>query len=246
MHRNTLKYLASIIFMLAAWTGANAQAALQTYLDIGKSQVSEGVFIKNVHRGNYKVDRFCFEAGMQFDLLSSNPNVLTGFDLIGSGEFLMKEFPFEVSLFFMLNRFSDLDYGTDWGIRIETRKFEHFFLVLGTNFKTYAINATAREDFGIKRSESKLRENFNLIYILTVYAKPYQNHWNIGLSCTNVDYYVINQSTNPVFHLQLRYTLLSGITLYLDSWLQQAGIFNIYAGHFGYFFRTGVVWEIGK
>ena len=232
--------------MLTSVNGINAQIKLQSYIDIGENNVSEGVFVKNVYRSTYQYQKYNVEAGMQFDLISNNPNTFTGLDIIGSREFLIRDFSFDIKGFFMLNRFSDLQYETNWGVRIETRKLEHFLFELGTNLRTYTINSTAREEYNIDKSNSKLNENFNLMYVISAYLNPQNNDWNVGLSCTNVDYYIINQSTNPVFNLQMTYKLKSNLTLYLDTWYKQAGIFNINANYFGYFFRGGVIWEIWK
>lgn len=239
-----MKYLLAILIMLTSVEGVNAQIKLQSYIDIGKNNVSESVFVKNVYRSSYQFQKYNIEAGMQFDLRSNNPNILTGIDIIGLREFSIKDFPFDVKGFFILNRFSDLMYETDWGVRIETKKLNHFLFELGTNFKTYTINSASEDEYNINNSNIKLRENFNLMYVITAYLKPHENDWNIGLSCTNVDYYIINQSTNPVFNLQMKYKLKSNLTFYLDTWYKQAGMFNINANYFGYFFRAGIKYKI--
>ena len=230
--------------MLTSVNVINAQMNLQSYIDIGENNVSEGVFIKNVYRGCYQYQKYSVEAGMQFDIISNNPNTLTGLDIIGTREFFVKDFPFDVKGFFMLNRFSDLLYETNWGVRIETRKFEHFLFELGTNFRTYIINSAAREEYNINRANSKLNENVNLMYLITGYLKPHGNDWNIGLSITNIDYYVINQITNPVFNVQMNYKLKPNLALYMEAWYKQAGMFNINANYFGYFFRGGIKWNV--
>ncbi len=241
-----MKYLLSVFIILGSIGGINAQIKLQTFLDVGENNASEGVFIKNVYRGSYSYEKYSIDAGLQFDLYGSNPNVLTGFDITGSRAFSIKKFPFNVRGFFILNRFSDLLYDTNWGLKINTIKMQHFLIEVGTNFKSYAINAEAREKYNIDKSRSKLRENFNLIYTISVYVKPHDNDWNIGLSITNVDYYIINQSTNPVINLQTKYKPKSNLTMFLDSWYKQAGILNIYANYFGYFFRGGIIWEFSN
>jgi hypothetical protein len=230
--------------MLVSIKGTDAQIKIQTYIDIGKNNVSEGVFIKNAYRISYQYQKYNVEAGIQFDLYSNNPNTITGIDITGSREFSIKDFSFDVQGFYILNRFSDLLYGTNWGLMIETRSLRHFLFELGTNFKTYTVTAAAREDYDINRPDSKLHENFNLMYVITAYLKPHNNDWNVGLSCTNVDHYIINQSTNPVFNLQMTYKLKPNLTLNFETWYKQAGIFNINANHFGYFFRGGIKWEI--
>ena len=136
-----LKFLLSILILAGSFTWARAQVILGSYLDIGETNVSEGAFIKNAYRGSYQYEKYMVEAGMQFDLMSNNPNIFTGLDLTGSREFIIGNFPFDVKGFFMLNRFSDIMYETDWGVGVETRKPEHFLFELGTFFRTYAINS---------------------------------------------------------------------------------------------------------
>lgn len=244
MNANKLRFLFLILTLLTSVNIINGQIILQSFFDIGKNNVSEGAFVKNVYRGSYQYQKFNVESGMQIDLVSRNPNTFSGFDIAGLRNFLVRDFPFDIKGFFMLNRFSDILYETDWGFRIETRKYEHFIFELGLNNKTYTINSTARDEYDIDKGDSKLRENFNLTYLISAYLKPHTYNWNIGLSLTNVDYYIINQSTNPVFNLQMKYKLKSNLTLFLDSWYQQAGILNINANYFGYFFRGGIKWEI--
>lgn len=236
--------LLSTLILLISSNLSNAQIKLQSYIDIGGNNASEGVFVKDLYRISYEYKTYSFETGMQFDLHSNNPNTLTGFDIIASKDFLMNDFPFEAKGFFMLNRFSDLLYETNFGGKIETKKLKHFLFAVGTNFKTYSVNSYARKEYSINKSDSKLNENFNLIYLITAYLKPYENDWNLGITCTNIDYYTINQSTNPVFNLQMKYKIKSNLSIYSEIWYKQAGIFNIQANYFGCFFRGGVKWEI--
>lgn len=244
MKNNRLAQTLSLIVLLASVHSISAQIKFLPYIDIGKHNASEGIFVKNAFRSSYQYKKYIVESGVQFDLVSNNPNLLTGLDLIGSKEFLIRDMPITIKGFFMMNRFSDIMYETNWGARIETKKFENFIFELGTNNKTYTINSSARAKYNIKKSTSKHYENFTLIYMVAGYLKPHQNPWNIGLSITNVDFYNINQSTNPVFNLKMVCNMKSNITLYMDTWYKQAGIFNINANYFGYFFRGGIQWEI--
>lgn len=222
----------------------DAQLKLESFIDIGENNVSEGVYIKNAYRGNFQYKKYNIEAGIQFDIKSRNPNTLTGIDVIGSRKFLIKNFPFDVKGFFMLNRFSDILYETNYGLRLKTNKLKNVLLEIGTNFKTYSINAAARKEYNIDKSNSKLNENFILMYLVSVYLKSHDSDWNVGFSFTNFDYYTIDQLTNPVINLQMSYKLKPNLTLHLDSWYRRSGIFNISANHFGYFFRTSLKWKI--
>lgn len=239
---SNLKYALSSAFLIFVQT-IFAQTKVQSYIDVGKNNVSETVFVQAVLRGSYTYQLWSVEAGMQADIISENPNTLTGFDIIGSREFSIKSFPVTVKGFYLLNRYSDLMYETDWGAGIETKGLQHFIFKLGTNFRTYAVNSDAAETYDINPADRKIHENFNLIYNVTACLKPHDHQWNVGLSITNIDYYIINQSTNPLFNLRGNYKLTSKLNIYLEAWYKQAGIFNIYANYFGYNFRGGVIWE---
>ena len=183
------------------------------------NNASDGIFVKNGYRGSFLINKFMVETGMQFDYLSNNPNTFTGFDFLGTSKFAIKEFPVSAKGFFMLNRFSDILYETNWGVRFETGKLKHFRFEFGTNFKTYTINRASRTTYNIVRFNKKQQENFNIVYGVTAYLKP-------------------------IFNLQTSFNVKSDLTLYMESWYKQAGIFNINANYFGYFFRVGVKWEI--
>ena len=240
-----MKFILSITFMvLTFFFAANAQTEIHTFFDVGENNASEGMFVKNGYRGSLLIYKFKVEAGVQFDYLSNNPNTFSGFDILGTKEFAIKDFPVNAKGFFMLNRFSDILCETNWGVRFETRKLKYFRFEFGTNFKTYAINRASRAKYNIDSFNKKQQENFNLVYGISAYLKPVENNWNVVLCITNLDYYVINQATNPVFNLQTSFNVKSDLTLYLESWYKQAGVFNINANYFGYFFRVGVKWKI--
>ena len=242
MNKKKLSFL--LLFIIFAFVGIQAQVVLSTYFDIGETNVSEGVYVKNLYEVDYKYKQYHFAGGFQLDLKSNNPNVFSGFYTEAASDFKIKEFPLSIHGYFLFTRYSDLLHQTDWGIYADTKNCKHFLFKLGLNFKTYAINNSVATQNNIDKQDQKLHENFNLIYDIAYYLKPHANDWNIGLSLTNTDYYLINQSTNPMFNLQANYKIKPQWTLYFDAWYKPAGIFNISVNYFGYFFRGGVIWQI--
>ena len=235
-----MKSIALFLMLIGVSIFAEAQVQVEAYGDIGENNVSEGAFIKSVFRAGYEYDQYRFMGGVQLDLYSSNPNLLSGFDITTSRNFLIKDYPVNLKGYYILNRFSDLMYETNWGLRLASKKYDRFALEIGSNFKTYTINANGRAEHGIAKEDCKLREFFNLTYLISGYVMPHNHNWNLGLTITNIDYYTINQSTNPIFNLQMKYDLKPNLSVPIDSWYKQAGIFNIYTNYFGYFFRGGV------
>ena len=230
--------------LIGLFYGVNAQFAIHPYIDVGDHNASEGGYVRNAVRANYPFQKYFFAGGLQFDIISANTNTLTGVDFLAGRNFIVQNTPFYVNGFWMLNRFSDLMYETNWGGRIGSQKLPHFLVEFGVNFKTYRINSSARDQFGIPKSDSRLSENFNLTYQMAYYVKPHSSDWNIRLLCANVDYYLINQSTNPLFSLQGWCKITPRLTICADTWYKQAGVFNFYANYFGYFFRGGIKLEL--
>lgn len=239
-----LKYMGLSLLLLNASTGIRAQMVFQSYLDVGENTVSNGVYVKSAFRAGYQLNRYKLVAGMQMDVMSNSPNVLTGTDIIGSRSVVVGETEVDIKGYFILNRFSDLMYEANWGLCFFARKSDHFAWGLGTNLKAYTINSEARAEYSITGAGARHFESLYLTYVFSGYLKPQSSNWNLSLSFTNVDYYLVNQATNPIFNLQAIYRLGPNLIIHCDAWYKQAGVFNISANYFGYFFRGGIILRI--
>jgi len=82
------------------------------------------------------------------------------------------------------------------------------------------------------------------MYLIGYNLKPIDHDWNVGITITNVDHFIINQETNPVFYLHGKYQVSKPLTLFGEWWYKSAEAFNISVNHFGFFFRTGLVWKV--
>lgn len=230
--------------LLAIFTSVemHAQGLLSTYIDAGENNISEGLYIKTALFGQYHFVKTRIEGGIQLDVKSANSNFLTGISLKASQEFVIKEFPFEVQGLFMYTPFSDVIHESNWGMLINIER-SHFNFQLGTNFRTYRITQKAAENYDINSSRS-LHENWNLMYLVGYDLKPEDHTWNIGVSITNIDHFLINQETNPMLKFRGKYAISTPLTIYAESWYKSAGSLNISANYFGFFFRTGLIWKL--
>lgn len=238
------KRLYHIAVFVGFFGAFQAQTEFQSMFDFGQNNVSYRPYLQNIYSGSYQRENYKIEAGLQFDWISRNPYTLSGIDIAGSGDFTIKNFPFTAKSYFLLNRFSPVLFETNWGIKGETKVLEHMVIELGLNFRSYQLKSWYKEEFGVDQSNRNLKENFGLTYNLTANIKPHDHYWNLGFSVTNIDYFTINQSTNPVFNLKGHYDLNENWSFMLQAWYMQAGMLNIYAGYFGYFFRTGVKYTL--
>ena len=219
-----------------------AQSGLSAYMDLGSNNVSDGFFMKTAGLVQYQFGKNSVEAGLQLDLISHNERVFSGYSLRVSRLLQIKEFPFEVQGFFLRTPFSDLLRETNWGMLLEM-KHNHFAMRLGTEFRSFAFTRKAIDAYGYQEDE-RIRENWNLIYSFGYHLKPVDYPWNVGLSVTNIDHFVINQETNPILRLSGRYRVSLPLDLFMEAWYKSAGAFNLSVNYFGFFFRTGITWDI--
>ena len=228
---------------LCAGLPSMGQAYIQAYSDIGKTQVSDGVFVKTAAFGGYYFGKNSVGAGLQTDILSNSGKTLSAYSLSLARHFMIKEIPFNVGGTYILAPFSEITRESNLCFLIYSRP-GHFSAALGTNFRTYAYTKKAREEYEID-GNPKLHENWNLMYTFGYYMKPLENPWNLSLEITNMDYFIINQETNPVFNLRAIYEVRPAFNLWAESWYKSSGAFNLRVNYFGFFFRMGVLWGIG-
>lgn len=220
-----------------------AQLKFMAYADIGETNISNGLYLKNGILGTYNFGKTTIEGGGQFDILTNvSSNVFSATSAKLSREFSIKDFPFSIQSLFIYDRFSDVIHETNLGILVNLERV-HFTYKLGTDFRTFRITKKAKKKYSIDSNDT-LNENWNLLYYLGYNLKPVENKWNVGATITNIDYFLINQETNPLIFISGRYRLSSPLELFVETWYKSAGTLNISANYFGFFIRTGVIWEL--
>lgn len=231
-----------MLFLFLMIQKLDAQLFLAVHNDLGRNNASEGLFIKTALNGQYQSGRYSFEYGNLFNLKSNNSNIFSGVRVNIARAFELKDRTFKASAFLLYNLVSPIIHETNWGIALNNET-KHFNYLLGVNFRTSHITRSAREDFDIT-SDFRLREKWNLMYLVSYNLKPLDNNWNIGIALTNTDYFLINQDTNPMLLLNARYRFRIPLTLVMETWYKSAGVLNISADSFGFFIRTGLKWDI--
>ncbi len=235
-------FLFFILFFIASYTAA--QPEVNVYADIGKNNVSEGLFIKSAVRGQYHFKKYIFQSGIQFDLISNAEKTLNGFNIDTGREFLLNNFQLNWHIFYLWTGISELLRETNFGTVLK-HQWDHFEILLGTNFRTYAYTKKAIKHYEFdQESAVKIHENWNLMYAFSWNLKPFGNNWNLGISLTDVDHFNISQETNPLMYLHGIYRLTPKLDLFSEAWYKTAGAFNLNVNYFGFFIRTGILWDI--
>lgn len=228
---------------LAYLSNLSAQPELTIFSDIGINEVSQGLFIKTATIGQYSFGRNLVETGFLVNVKGNTENVFPAYRIMVSREVKLKCKSVAVEGFLLQTNFSDILRETNWGT-VFNLKSNRFDISIGTNIRIYTFRKDAIENYGIGWEATKLIEPFNLMYSFTYNIKSLKELLDVGLSVTNIDHFKISQETNPLFRLNVLYQLNASICLITQAWYETAGIFNIYANYFGFFIRTGIIWNL--
>jgi hypothetical protein len=234
-----IKILAMAFFSFASME-LKAQPALSIYTDFGSSNVSRGTYQKAAALTCFNKGENTIEAGFQTEIRNQNNSGFSGFSMKASRKMMVKHLPVEIQGFYMWLNPAGMLVETNWGAQLMMRQ-KHMEMSAGTNFRTFSFKSLSEE--GGNQSH-KLHEVYNMMYSFTYYLKPSGEKWNIGLTLTNADHFMINQETNPLLNLCGSYRINSHAGLYIESWYKTAGLTNLVANNFGLFVRTGIVWNL--
>ncbi len=242
MRNTTVLHFVFFLVFLFQGPGAEAQFQSGLYTDVGMNNVSEGLFIRMAGNAACQFGKNNLEAGFQTDLYGNREVFLSGYGLRASREVTVRSIPFDLAGFIIITPFSDILRETNRGLTAGMHR-DQFFFSLGTNFRTYAYNKKAIDLYGLE-GNTRLHEKWNLMYTVRYCLKPADHLWNLSLTVTNTDHFMIHQETNPMLQLKGAYSSDPRFRLFLEAWYQQAGLFNINIHYFGFFIRPGIIWHI--
>jgi len=243
MKNNTYYRTLLGVFLLSANLSLSGQFSSITYLEQGKTNISEGPFIKGSIGLSAKKEILRLDLSFRFGLLNSNGNIPEAFKVLAGAFVQAGEHALRPSLIVMNNYYNTTVNVRDLAILTDYEK-THFSYTLGLDFKTYSYNNKALVEYNIEAENRKLSENWNLIWAIQYFLKPLGNKWNISLAITNIDDYLINQETNPFFKLSGYYDVNEKISLFGMFVYKNSGSFNLSSNHFGYQIKCGLRWKI--
>lgn len=231
-----------VLFIITSRINVTAQPGVTLYADVAKNCVSDGLYIKSAFLGYYKSGKYQLKAGLQNNLVNGNNITLSGYRIDGSREFKINNTLTGLNIFFLWTSAARILQETNYGCAF-SMNHSHFEMLIGTNLRTYGFKKHALKDYGIENDKTKIHENLNLMYSFCYNLKPSDFRWNAGVTLTNIDYFIINQETNPYVNLKGYYKLSSAACLFAEGWYKNAGVTNISSNYFGFVIRGGVLWN---
>jgi hypothetical protein len=224
----------------------NGQLKQSIYLDAGSSTVSNGLFARPALTTSYGFNSFYGSTGFQWTFSSAERNALSGWFISGGSKFTVREIPLSVNLFYLINPYSKRIRESNPGGIIKY-ELNHLDIQFGYHIRRYRIKESAIEQ-GEPLSGPALSiwEYRNFLYRGTLHLKERDAPWNLSVTVTNFDYFLVQQETNPMLRLAGHFRISDAAKIHSALWYQGAGMSNIHANHYGFYFRTGIVWQVGS
>jgi hypothetical protein len=220
-----------------------SQPKIYFHTDGGKSNTSNGLYLKSAAIGNLKSGKYAAEAGLQADLFYNDHSSFSGFKFSLSRDFTIRKRTFQIEGFYLRTIVSEITGETNWGVLLN-KGSKHFKSKIGANFRTYSFTNYAIREFSLEKGTTRCHDVLNIMYSFTCDIKLEENLWNAGMTITDADHFVINQENNVVVNLHGSYKLSPSLLLFTQVWYEVAGITNLKLNNFGYFLRAGIVWKL--
>lgn len=242
-----LSRLQIILLMLVAGSLCHAQQfSFSLFGDAGKNSLTKGVYIKPAMIAKYSRAGYTASTGVQWTFSRADRKIFSGWQAAIGKKYSIRDFPFKVNLFSVVNPYSDLVKEINVCLLLEHHR-DHLRIELGNAIRVYGLKRKAFTATGADPDPAlRIVEYRNFIYYFTGYLNNMDCKWNIGAGISNFDNFRVQQETNPMFMVTGYTGLLTGLSLNAELWLQGAGMTNFSAEIFGFYGRIGLRWIPGS
>lgn len=238
--RHRFIFILPVVF--ASLMSGYSQVSLMAYLDAGKNVVLSDYYASSSIIASCTYSRFTLSPGVSYICEGHKGSRFEGYLLNGSRQVNFFRRTIDIGVFYLHRPLSEIIKENNWGVYAEYigKRFE---ILIGNQFRYYRLIASEDLQAELKRKPDIISENWNIIYSFH-YRIISNTSWHLSASVTNLDYFIIEQETNPLFNIKVSYKIRNKVMPYIAYWHRNAGMFNLKANHFGYHFRLGLEWEL--
>lgn len=242
--KKTIFFLFSLL-LLCPVMNLKAQFYMEGQLDLGTSQISDGLYAQISYSGFFEKPRWGVQAGYQLGLLQPQDVIFNCWYGSSYGKLLLGKTRLILGGEYLWTAISPDLRETNWIVFARTT-FSHWQLGLGNNTRVYRLSHKAAKNDRVLDPDSRITEAWNMMYNISYVLKPNENRWNLMATLTNYDRFLIQQETNPMLNLRFDYKLTEPLSLYSEVWYKCAGLLNARVNYFGTFIRIGIIWKAGR
>lgn len=233
-----------IFIIISCSFGLHAQFRVQNHFDGGITQMTAGGFMSNSTFLDYTIQKTTFKIGTRLDIVNpiEDHHLISGFHFEIMQKLPVEKVEISFSLLFFSHFFSSWihEHNTALSGALKTK---HIELKTGIHFRMLYLPKGVG-DLSESYDHRTIFELWNIMYHFKYFIKPIDSKWNVAVGISNMDYFVINQTSNPMGLLFGSFELNPQLRFFGEYRLFNAGVMNISANYFGSLFRTGVIWNI--
>jgi hypothetical protein len=217
-----------------------SQIKIQSLLDIGSTQISDGFYSQFSAIGSFEQRKWGVQGGTQLGLIQPQDVIFNSWYASPYAKLKIGNTPLVLGGEYLWIAISPDLRETNWLVFART-SLTHWELGLGTSTRTYRLSYKAEQPF---ESDSRITERWNIMYNLKYLIKPPENKWNLSFTLTDFDHFIIMQENNPMYNMRFDYKLSAPLSLYSELWYKSAGLMVIKVTYYGMFLRLGLLWDI--
>jgi len=251
MHKQRLisisyKKLTASLLMLSLFTIiCSSQPSITSFIEAGQNNIfNKGYFSYSIFP-SYDLKNDSFDAGILLSFGGDRETNFGGYSLGYMREFSLLKQSFAVSAFYLWAPFSTELRETNFCLTLNY-KLPHFRFTLGNNYRTYRFSKAYIRSDENPSGNYRIIEPGNFIYSFQYCLNREEKLWNLMLSVTNSDLFIIEQETNPILLLKGTYQFKENLSSFIDIGYKSSGLLCIKVDYFGYLIRLGIKWDILK
>ena len=214
-----------------------------TFFDVGKRNISQGAFVRNGFGVGVMQGGTGVAAMMCSEPVGTRSNVLSAFALRASYHIVFNAGQ-RLNAGFMLihDNANSAVKAMNYGLLLGTKIRRHWELSSGIHFRHYYLASKAKKELGIS-DNGALIETWNLMYKFGYVFFKESSKMNVSFNMTNIDYFHVNQVTNPMFNVIGTWKFRDDWQLFASAWYRSAGMLNGSINPYEFFFRAGIKWR---
>jgi len=239
------KLTASVLIFWLFAVISSSQPSVKSFAEGGHNNVfNKGYFSYSI-LPSWDLKNESFDAGILLSFGGDRENNYGGYSVGYTRRFSLFRQSFAVSGSWLWVPFSSELRETNFCLTLNY-SLPHFRVTLGNNYRTYRFSkADIRADDN-PSGNYRIIEPGNFIYSFQYRLNREEKPWNLMLSVTNRDFFIIEQETNPVLLLEGTYRFTSNLSSFINIGYKSGGLLCIKVDYFGYLIRLGIKWDILK
>jgi hypothetical protein len=242
MDRRSLYWIALGLCLTAGHRHYAQEAEAGAFADWARNNSTPGSQFRLAAHAAVHPGKYHFVAGLQ-GTAGGYAGGLYGAWYAGAGRSLaLGGASLELGLRYLRQPFSQLMLEENYAFDLAC-SLGRFDLMLGNNTRVYRLRRGAAPEYS--GGDARIVEPRNLMYALTYRLKPAEHPWNAAISLRNADHFLIQQETNPMLMGRFQHRIGGFFTGYAELWYQSAGLLNIRVNNYGFYLRTGLLWNTG-